>query len=123
MARPLFFKSREPIIIDDIEEVLLEEAKVLAPLSLDLAGIISTPEGIFALFQDPKAKSHEKKFERLAQGDDINGWQLKEIQNDRVILVSGAKEKELLLSKPRVVAHAKNRKRQRSNPFNKKTRK
>jgi hypothetical protein len=43
-------------------------------------GIIKTPEGEFALFQNPKAKSHAEKFQRLAQGDEINGWQLKEIQ-------------------------------------------
>jgi len=127
--RPLFFKSRKPIVIEDAEETpvekkLDEEIKVLEPISIDLVGIINTPEGVFALFQDPKAKPHEEKFKRLSQGDEISGWQLKEIQSDRVIIVSGSIDKELLLSKPRSVAvPVKKRKRRRFNPFNKKTKK
>jgi len=125
--RPLFFKSRKPIVIEDAEETpvekkLDEEIKVLEPISIDLVGIINTPEGVFALFQDPKAKPSEEKFKRFSQGEEINGWQLKEIQNDRVIIVSGSEDKMIPLSKPRI-APAKKRKSRRSNPFNKKTKK
>ena len=124
VQRPLFFKSREPIVIEELEDVPAEEAKAFEDIGIDLVGIINTPEGVFALFQDPKANSYAEKFKHLAQGDEINGWQLKEIQNDRVIIVSDGKNKELLLSKPRVsVAFKKKTKRRRSNPFNKKTKK
>jgi len=123
VQRPLFFKGRQPIIIDDTEEILTKEApKVLEDISIDLVGIINTPEGVFALFQDPKAKSHEDKFKRLAQGDEINGWLLKDIQYDRVIIMSGDRNKELLLSKPHVAKPVK-AKRRKTNPFNKITKK
>jgi hypothetical protein len=123
VERPLFFKSREPIVIGDTEKELVEEGEALGSISIDLVGIINTPEGVFALFQDPNAQSHEEKFKRLAEGDKIDGWQLKEIQNDRVI-ISGSEDKVVHLSKPRAApAPAKKRKSRRSNPFNKKTKK
>ncbi|MCF7970027.1 MAG: hypothetical protein K9L22_02540 [Methylococcaceae bacterium] len=123
VQRPLFFKGRKPILIDDTEEALTDEApKVLDNISIDLVGIINTPEGVFALFQDPKAKSHEDKFKRLALGDELNGWLLKDIQYDRVIIVSGTENKELLLSKPRIANPVKEKQR-RSNPFNQTTKK
>jgi len=124
VERPLFFKSREPIVIGDTEEESVEKGEALGNISIDLVGIINTPEGVFALFQDPKAKSYEEKFKRLAEGDEIDGWQLKEIQNDRVIIILGSEDKVVLLSKPRAApAPAKKRKSRRSNPFNKKTKK
>lgn len=128
VQRPLFFKSREPIIIEEIEAESAEEAKAkakaeaLEDIGIDLVGIIKTPEGEFALFQNPKVKSHAEKFQRLAQGDEINGWQLKEIQNDRVI-IAGGEDKVLLLSKPRPHTPAKKTKRRRANPFNRQTKK
>jgi len=123
VQRPLFFKGRQPILIDDTEDASTEGgAKVFENISIDLVGIINTPKGIFALFQDPKAKSHEDKFKRLVQGDEINGWLLKDIQYDRVIIVSGDKNKELLLSKPHIAKPVK-AKRRTTNPFNQITKK
>ncbi|MDF1584261.1 MAG: hypothetical protein P1P78_13255 [Methyloprofundus sp.] len=123
VQRPLFFKGRQPIFIDDTEQASTEsEAQTRGEISIDLVGIINTPEGTFALFQDPKAKSHADKFKRFAQGDEINGWRLKEIQYDRVIIVSDTEDKELLLSKPRVAKPVK-APQGKPNPFNKTTKK
>jgi hypothetical protein len=37
---------------------------------------------VYALFNNPKAKADEPKFQRLKQEQQINGWKIKEIKYD-----------------------------------------
>lgn len=39
---------------------------------------------------------------KVKQGDNLNGWQLTEIQGDRVILTQGGCQKELLIQEPKI---------------------
>jgi general secretion pathway protein D len=39
---------------------------------------------------------------KVKQGDNLNGWQLTEIQGDRVILTQGGCQKELLMQEPKI---------------------
>jgi len=39
---------------------------------------------------------------KVKQGDNLNGWQLTEIQEDRVILTQGGCQKELLMQEPKI---------------------
>ena len=134
--RPLFFKDRRPIVIEDAEAAaaaaakkkpvpVVEKKPEVKELTLRLIGIINIPNSIYALFQDPQFKPGEEKFKRFKQGEDINGWKLKEIKPDRVIISSGKKTEEVLLAKPRKQQPTKSkrktktsrRKTPRKNPF------
>jgi len=131
VERPLFFNERRPVVPgEDAAEEPETEKQALKEISLKLIGIIDIPDTVYALFQDPKAKPDESQFKRLKQGDDINGWTLKEIKSDRVIISSGTDTEEILLAKPRVHkpssrrSSSKKPKRPKSpNPFKRKIKK
>ena len=126
VERPLFFNERRPIVPsdDDIAGEPGSEQKEFEEITLSLIGIINTPDSVYALFHDPKAKPDESKFKRFKQGDDIDGWTLKEIKPDRVIVSSETGSREIFLAKKRVhKAVPKRKKAQRTNPFNRKTKK
>ncbi|MCK5356238.1 MAG: hypothetical protein KAJ63_14055 [Methyloprofundus sp.] len=129
VERPLFFNERRPIVPGEGAEEEPEVAKkALKEISLKLIGIINIPGSVYALFQDSKAKPDENKFKRLKQGGNVNGWTLKEIKPDRVIISSGKDTEEILLAKPRTHKRASKRraptkKPKRPNPFNRKTKK
>lgn len=126
VERPLFFTDRRPIVIsEDSEEETGAEKKEFKDLTYSLIGIISTPDNAYALFHDPKSKSEENKFKHLKLGGNIDGWTLKEIKPDRVIISSGTDSQEILLVKKRThKATSRRRKPQkRTNPFKRKTKK
>ncbi len=125
--RPLFFNERRPIVVSDDEttEEAGSEQKGLEEFTFSLIGIINTPDSVYALFEDPRAKPDESKFKRIKQGEDINGMILKEIKSDRVIISSGTETKEILLAKRRVHKAVPKRKkpRRKTNPFKQKAKK
>ncbi|NOQ64652.1 MAG: hypothetical protein GQ582_09090 [Methyloprofundus sp.] len=136
--RPLFFNERRPVIPPEEEAAITPEERRLAEkvelkeLALNLVGIINTPDIVYALFHDPRAKAGEEKFLRFKQGDDVRGRALKEIKLDRVILGSDTNTEDILLRKPRKhKASSKrrparkkpSRKKTNKNPFNRKTKK
>lgn len=125
VERPLFFNERRPVVPGEgTTEEPEAEKKALKEITLKLIGIINTPDSVYALFQDPKAKPDESQFKHLKQGDDVNGWTLKEIKTDRVIISSTTGSEEILLRKARVHrAVSKRKKPKRPNPFNRKTKK
>lgn len=128
VERPLFFNERRPIVPGaDADEEPEAIKKALKEISLKLIGIINVPGSVYALFQNPKAKPDENKFKRLKQGGDVNGWTLKEIKSDRVIISSGTGTEEILLAKPRIHKRASKRsstkKPKRPNPFKRKNKK
>lgn len=125
VERPLFYKDRRPIVLSDAADEAVEaEKKASVDFTYSLIGIISTPDSVYALFQDPQAKPDESKFKRHKQGDEINGWTIQEIKPDRIIVSTEAGSEEIKLSKPRVHSAApKKKKPRRTNPFSRKNKK
>ncbi len=101
VERPPFTQSRRP------PEVSAEpQARRQAPrrdLKLTLVGVILHPNQQYALVQRPG----QKKAERVARGEKIDGWQLEGILPDRVVF-SQAKEvvelelKDAKIKRPKV---------------------
>jgi len=108
VARPIFFKGRQAIEIEDIEVVGSEQNtyRTAIKIKYTLIGIINTPQGKYALLQDPKATNTQNKFIHVMQGEVIDGWHIKEIQSDRLTLTSGTETEDILLAKPRTIGSA-----------------
>jgi type II secretory pathway component PulC len=127
VERPLFFTGRIPIVLEDGEgvEAVAVEVKPPEEFSMALIGIIDTPAGVYALFHNPKAKADEPKFKRLKQDQEINGWKIKEIKHDRVIISADKSSNEILLAKPRVHKKVKPKRsrKTKTNPFKQKIKK
>ena len=126
--KPLFIQGRTPAMGEEVEqESTVQEVKKIEDVVL--VGIYSIKGDLTALFK-PK-KRHEKSIKK-AQGDDISGWNIKEIQADKVVLDKAGKEQEMLLralkKKPKIhhrptksisksVANTKKSKKPVINPF------
>lgn len=130
VERPLFFKERQPIIPSDEDEETTTVAS--GKFAFVLTGVIDTPTGIYCLLQNPRAKEKSEKFKRLQQGDEIDGWIIKEIHPDHVTISANGTSEEIKLAKPRLNARAMQRRRnkqrrkankakKRTNPFERKT--
>ncbi|CAA9892164.1 conserved hypothetical protein [Candidatus Methylobacter favarea] len=100
VARPLFIKGRRPV-----DEPRLEEGQAMAAAeTFDwlLNGVYSTKKGLSAaLFSRSNTTVAKDNHRRITKGTAIDGWTLTEIKKDRVIMTLGAKQKELLLRKPK----------------------
>ncbi|MEW6037098.1 MAG: hypothetical protein AB1648_02425 [Pseudomonadota bacterium] len=96
VERPLFVEGRRPP-----PEVVEEPPPPVArtPLDLKLMGMIFSPSGKTALLVDPKGK-----YKRVKQGGVVNGWVLKELKTDGVVMQQDGETKELplLKAKPKV---------------------
>ena len=82
VERPLFLPDRRPPSEDEAAE---EEAPIVddaALKGLDLNAVIMTPGKVVAWVRNPA----EKELQDLELGDEINGWNVKEIQADRLVL-------------------------------------
>ncbi len=83
VERPLFLPDRRPPSEDEADQ----EADVpvvddAALRGLDLNAVIMTPGRVVAWVRNPA----EKELQDLELGDEINGWNVKEIQADRLVL-------------------------------------
>jgi len=105
---PLFIKGRKPIE-DVVEEV--ENQDVSSVEDLFLVGIYSAEERMFALFSE---KGRDGKYLKKAEGDDVSGWMLKEIQVDKVILERDGNKQSLMLRAPK--PKTKSRRPKRAKP-------
>ncbi|MGZ5054969.1 MAG: hypothetical protein ACXWAT_08505 [Methylobacter sp.] len=56
----------------------------------------------FRSFLPERHPQCQKIILKVKQGDNLNGWQLTEIQGDRVILTQGGCQKELLMQEPKI---------------------
>ena len=92
VARPLFVEGRQPI--ESTEEDTLSSFN--GKVTIILKGVVSTPDGMIALLEDK-----EKKRYRLRMGDEVEGWEIAELQSDKVILKKNGNQKELLLWIPK----------------------
>ncbi|MEE9356368.1 MAG: hypothetical protein V3U75_12335 [Methylococcaceae bacterium] len=114
--RPLFIEGRKPVP----EEEKLDEGEVLAVVEdfdLSLIGVVSTPKGIFALMEDPKAKDRQDRFFKAKQNELIHDWEVAKIWNDKVIMRHDKEIKEVALAKPKPKKLPKKRAKPRRNPF------
>jgi len=95
VEKPLFIKGRQPV--ENVEEQVVNQQGGKIE-DLLLVGIYSTKGHLMALFVNKKS---DKKYLKKAEGDDVSGWLLREIQEDRVILESAGREETIMLRKPK----------------------
>jgi type II secretory pathway component PulC len=97
VERPLFIEGRKPL-----PEIVETSSEASANDQLDdwsLIGIYTKNKRQVALF---RKQNEARKFLKLNEDQTISGWQLKQIQADRVVLQQGGQEKSVMLRKPRL---------------------
>ncbi len=96
VERPLFFTDRKPKE-DEPEGVISPNVAVVSKkLNAKLMGVYTTAEGMTALLLDSKGK-----YDRVREGDFVEGWEVRELFEDRVTFVAGNSNEELKLRKPK----------------------
>lgn len=83
IKRPLFSPSRQPPV--ETTEIPGPKAVPNSDIKARLSGIIITPEGRFALLQKPA----ETEAIRVSEGQNFEGWVVKSIHADRIVLNRG----------------------------------
>lgn len=92
--RPLFQPDRKPPEPEAEDAGTEPEPEVAGNLDgMDVSAVIITPAVVSAWIRDPKAAD----LKRLRLGDELEGWSVKEIQSDRVVLERQGERDELLL--------------------------
>lgn len=99
VARPLFIKGRRPV--EEPSPEVEQAAAKSESFDWQLSGIYITPTNRSALLSRAKTKVVKDNYRRKTIGEDIDGWKLTEILQDKVILKLGNTEKELPLRKPK----------------------
>ena len=100
VERPLFIEGRKPLP-EEIEDSSENKADMGQLDDWALIGIYNKDKKSskqLALFRN---KKEAKKFLKLNEEQTISGWQLTQIQSDRVILQLGGQQKTVMLRKPR----------------------
>lgn len=96
--RPLFIEGRKPVVVAAEPEA----AQTVEVGQIDdwlLIGVFNPDKRQKkALFTK---RNETKKYLKIAEGQDVSGWVLKEIQPDKVLLVKGDQQKAVNLRKPR----------------------
>ena len=96
VERPLFVQGRKPVIVDDEELSVNEDAGEIDDLVL--LGIYSIDGKTSTLFNK---KGKERKYLKKSEGEDVAGWLIKEIKPDRVILEQRGSKQTVMLRKPK----------------------
>ncbi|WP_157200611.1 hypothetical protein [Methylomonas lenta] len=97
VERPLFIEGRKPL-----PEIVETSSEASTNDQLDdwsLIGIYTKNKRQVALF---RKQNEARKFLKLNEDQTISGWQLKQIQADRVVLQQGGQEKSVMLRNPRL---------------------
>jgi hypothetical protein len=102
VARPLFIEGRRPV--DETSPEAEQAAAKSDSFDWQLTGIYSTKKTMSALFSRSKSNVAKDNYRKITVGDDIDGWELAEINKDSVMLKQGSNEKKLLLRKPKLKA-------------------
>jgi len=100
VTRPLFIEGRR--LVDEPSSEAAQAAAKSDSFDWQLTGVYSTNKTVSALFSRSKSKVAKDNHRKITVGDDLDGWKLAEINNDRVMLKQGSYEKELLLRKPKL---------------------
>lgn len=106
VERPLFIKGRRPVE----EHAAGNEATAVSSDKLDwqLNGVYTGKKGLSALFSRVKIQPGKDNYRKLTINEDLDGWKISEIHNDKVILTLGDEPLELLLRKPKPKEMSKN---------------
>ena len=99
VARPLFIKGRRPVDESSQEDAFTQNVETPVVFEWELVGIYSTGKGLSALFSRESGKTAKDKYRRVSLLNDLDGWKLTEVHQDKVILKQGEQLKELLLRK------------------------
>lgn len=96
VERPLFVESRRPNQPPPAASLPPQKPEPPGPINFKVMGILSTPEGKMALMADAKGK-----YKRMKIRDAIDGWQIAEINPDRVLLEQNGVKQDVSLLKKR----------------------
>lgn len=97
LERPLFNLHRRPEQTDSEEDATSSTDEQEVRAKWRLTGVVIEPERQLALFVDLKSRDHQQ----LETGTVLEGnWMLDQIAGDRVVLVRGAQQIEMLLYDP-----------------------
>lgn len=92
--RPLFRPQRKPPEAEpDAPEPLAEAQPAVDLVGLDLSAVVITPAVVSAWVRDSKAQ----ELKRVRLGDELEGWAVKDILSDRLVLERQGERNELLL--------------------------
>ncbi|TAN46979.1 MAG: hypothetical protein EPN21_18755 [Methylococcaceae bacterium] len=97
VERPLFIQGRRPVSAEEAVAATPDK-----PFDWQLHGIVKGPDGALILLKD-KAGHHHK----LPAGEKLDGWELAEIADDRVVMLRGEARQTLMLQKPKPKTPAK----------------
>jgi hypothetical protein len=94
IERPIFRPDRKPEPPPDEEQAASATPETNAQLdTMDLTGVLITPAIVSAWVKDPA----QPKLRRVRIGDDFEGWSVREILEDRVLLERQGEEYALIL--------------------------
>jgi general secretion pathway protein N len=94
IERPLFRPQRKPPEAEpDTPEPLPETQPAVDLVGLDLSAVVITPAVVSAWVRDNKAQ----ELKRVRLGDELEGWAVKDILSDRLVLERQGERNELLL--------------------------
>jgi len=95
--RPLFFEGRRPpaeYVPDAPAAKPVRPAANVRPPNATLSGVIKVGDTTYVLLQ---GVGKEKGLVRTRVGEDVDGWKVESIQDDRVVLKNGAEQHEIHL--------------------------
>ncbi len=97
LARPVFFKERkppEPYVREPGEKKTVAGSRSAdVPPRLSLSGVVTIGKETFALVRFPGGKSSR----RLKMGEEIDGWKVREITPEKLVLIHGSTKHEVPL--------------------------
>lgn len=96
VEKPLFIEGRKPIVEQAADSPAAAENGQLDDWLL--IGVFNKGERKLALF---RKQNEAKSFLKITENQSISGWQLLQVQADRVLLQQGAQQKSIMLRKPR----------------------
>lgn len=99
VTRPLFIKGRKPV--DEPKSGDAQVPAIAMVFDWELNGIYTKGKSLSALFSRSKTKVVKDNYRKISVGGELDGWKLTEIRKDKVILMQGDGQKELLLRKPK----------------------
>jgi len=100
--RPLFIEGRKPVA--EVDQVQIPvQVPTTDIVDLQLNGIYTTPKGLMALILRKAAKTPADKYAKVIAGGNLDGWKVTEVHPDKIILMQGSTQKDLLLYKPKEI--------------------
>lgn len=96
--RPLFIEGRKPV--PEPSGTAIQAGVAALKFDWLLVGVYTTGNGLSALLTRA-AKLPKDNYRKIRQDDELDGWKLTSLSKDRVLLMQGENQKELLLRKPK----------------------